>query len=86
LIIFQNTKTNIEDGYRTVFYEDSASLFYRIFKSYLYDKVQEQWIIEGMVYFNRSNKHFQDVIKDLMELMTEGEELVPLQDDIFCFD
>jgi len=52
----------------------------------LYDKVQEQWIIEGMVYFNRSNKHFQDVIKDLMELMTEGEELVPLQDDIFCFD
>lgn len=45
LIIFQNTKTSIEDGYRTVFYEDSASLFHRVFHSYLYDKVKDKWIV-----------------------------------------
>ena len=52
----------------------------------LYDKVRDKWMIEGMVNYNRSNKHFQDVMRDLIELLTEGEELVPLQDHTFHFD
>ena len=39
-----------------------------------------------MVNYNRSNKHFHDISKELIDLITEGEELVPLQDDTFCFD
>jgi hypothetical protein len=76
----------MEDGYRTVFYADSTSLFRRMYRSYLYDKIVDKWISEGMVYFNRSNKHLQDVMKELIDLMTEGEEIVPLQEDVFCFD
>jgi hypothetical protein len=86
LTIIQHLETNIEEGYRTVFYSDSTSLFKRIYRSYLYDKIREKWIVEGMVNYNRANKHFQDVSKELIDLMTEGEELVPLQDDTFCFD
>ena len=86
LVIFQQVETTIEEGYRTVFYADPTSLYRRIFKSYLFDKIKEQWIIEGMVHFNRSNKHFQDVARELIDLLSEGEELVPLQDDTFSFD
>ena len=39
-----------------------------------------------MIHFNRSNKHFQDVARELIDLLSEGEELVPLQDDTFSFD
>lgn len=86
LVIFQNVETNMEDGYRTVFYADSTSLFKRIYRSYLYDKIKDKWISEGMVFFNRNNKHFQDVMRELIDLMTEGEEITPLQDDTFSFD
>lgn len=73
LVIFQHVETNIEDAYRTVFYADSTSLFKRIYRSYLYDKIADRWIVEGMVHYNRSNKHFQDVIRELIDLMSEGE-------------
>lgn len=39
-----------------------------------------------MVSYHRSNKHFQDVMRDLIDLLGEGEELVPLQDSTFYFD
>lgn len=68
LVIFQHVETNIEDAYRTVFYADSTSLFKRIYRSYLYDKIVDRWIVEGMVNYNRSNKHFQDVMKELIDL------------------
>jgi hypothetical protein len=86
LTIIQNLDTRLEDGYRFVFYSDLSSLYSRIYRSYLYDKIKDKWLIEGMVNYNRSNKHFQDVIRELMDLMTEGEELVPLQDETFYFD
>ena len=78
--------TRLEDGYHVVFYADLSTLYRRIYRSVLYDKVRDKWLIEGMVSYNRSNKHFQDVMKDLIDLMTEGEELVPLEDSIFHFD
>ena len=56
-----------------MFYSDSFSLYERIFKAYLHNKIQDKWIIQGMVSYNRSNKHFQDIMKELMELITEGE-------------
>jgi hypothetical protein len=86
LTIIQNFDTRLEDGHRFVFYSDSSSLYSRVYRSYLYDKIRDKWLIEGMVGYNRSNKHFQDVIRELMDLMTEGEELVALQDDTFHFD
>lgn len=39
-----------------------------------------------MVSYNRTNKHFQDIMKKLIDLMTEGEELVPLVNPTFYFD
>lgn len=63
-----------------------STLYKRVYRSVLYDKVRDKWLIEGMVSYNRSNKHFQDVMKDLIDLMTEGEELVPLEDPTFHFD
>lgn len=84
--IIQNMETSLEDGHRMVFYTDLSSLYKRVYRSVLYDKVRDKWLIEGMVNYNRSNKHFQDVIRDLMDLLTEGEELVPLQDATFHFD
>ena len=63
-----------------VFYTDLLSLYHKIYRSWLYDKIADRWFIEGMSHFNRSNKHFQDILSKLIELVTEGEELVPLQD------
>lgn len=34
----------------------------------------------------RSNKHFQDCVNDLVELVTEGEEIVPLCNEDYSFD
>lgn len=70
LSIIQNMDTGLEDGHRLVFYSDLSSLYSRIYRSYLYDKIKDKWLIEGMVSYNRSNKHFQDVIRELMDLMT----------------
>jgi hypothetical protein len=84
--IVQNMETVVEDGHRVVFFADLSSLYRRVYRSVLYDKVKEKWLVEGMVNYNRSNKHFQDVMRDLIELMTEGEELVALQDATFHFD
>jgi hypothetical protein len=86
ITIVQNMETSIEDAHRVVFYADLSSLYKRIYRSVLYDKVRDKWLIEGMVNYNRSNKHFQDVMRDLIDLMTEGEELVPLQNATFHFD
>lgn len=76
--IIQNMPTRLEDGHHVVFYADLSTLYKRVYRSVLYDKVRDKWLIEGMVSYNRSNRHFQDVMKDLIDLMTEGEELVPL--------
>jgi hypothetical protein len=84
--IIQNMETKLEDGHRIVFYADLSTLYKRVYRSVLYDKVRDKWLIEGMINYNRSNRHFQDVIKDLIDLVTEGEELVPLQDPTFYFD
>jgi hypothetical protein len=79
-------ETTIEDAHKIVFYADLSSFYKRIFRSLLYDKVNDKWLIEGMVNYQRSNKHFQDVMRDLIDLLTEGEELVPLQNPTFHFD
>jgi hypothetical protein len=70
ITIVQNMETSIEDGHRVLFYADLSSLYRRIYRSVLCDKVRDRWLIEGMVNYNRSNKHFQDVMRDLIELMT----------------
>jgi hypothetical protein len=86
LTVVQHSSTEIEDAHRIVYYSDLGSLAKRIYRSLLYDKVRDKWLIEGMVSYNRTNKHFQDVMKKLIDLMTEGEELVPLIDSTFYFD
>lgn len=86
ITIVQNMETSIEDAHRVVFYSDLSNLYRRIYRSVLCDKVRDRWLIEGMVNYNRSNKHFQDVIRDLIDLITDGEELVPLQNPTFHFD
>lgn len=86
LIIVQNVETSIKDCSRFVFYTDIFSLGHQIFRSFLYDKIKEKWLIEGMVHYNRSNKTLQSTMNRLIELVSEGEELVPLQDDTYCFD
>ena len=70
ITIIQNMETSIEDAHRVVFYADLISLYRRIYRSVLSDKVKDRWLIEGMVNYNRSNKHFQDVMRDLIELIT----------------
>ena len=84
--IVQHCPTDIEDGHRILYYSDLSSLAKRIYRCLLYDKVKDRWLIEGMVSYNRTNKHFQDVMKKLIDLMTEGEELVPLINPTFYFD
>lgn len=64
--IVQNMESGVEDGHRMVFYADLSSLYKRVYRSVLYDKVRDKWLIEGMINYNRSNKHFQDVMRDLM--------------------
>lgn len=63
-------ETVIEDGHHIAFYADLSSLYRRVYRSVLYDKIRDKWMIEGMVNYNRSNKHFQDVMRDLIELLT----------------
>jgi hypothetical protein len=65
-------ESDIEDAHKIVFYTDLSSFQSKIFRSLLYDKIKDKWLIEGIVNYNRSNKHFQDVMKDLIELITEG--------------
>ena len=69
-----------------MFYADLQSLSSRIFRSYLYDKIEDAWLIEGMVHYTRSNKNFQDVMNELVDLMTDGEEFFPLTDYEYYFD
>jgi hypothetical protein len=39
-----------------------------------------------MVHYTRSNKQFQDCVSELIELITEGEEVFPLVNDKYHFD
>jgi hypothetical protein len=68
--IIQNMETILEDAHHVVFYADLSTLYKRIYRSVLYDKVRDKWLIEGMVNYNRSNKHFQDVMRDLIDLIS----------------
>jgi len=72
ITIIQNMETTIEDGHKMVFYSDLSTFYKRIYRSVIYDKVKDKWLMEGMVNYNRSNKHFQDVMTDLIDLLTEG--------------
>ena len=62
------------------------SLPQKIFRTYLFDKIEDKWLIEGMVNYSRSNKMFQDCMNELIELMNEGEEVFPLVNDLYYFD
>lgn len=73
ITIFQNIDTLIQDSHQLVFFTDLTTLYSRIFRSYLYSKIYDEWIIEGMVHYSRDNRHFQDCMADLTEMMTEGE-------------
>ena len=72
IIIIQHAPTDIEDAHRMVFFRDLGSLWVRLYRSCLYDKVKDLWLIEGMVHYTRRNKHFQDIVKELIELISEG--------------
>ena len=65
--------TDIEDGYRTVFYTNLNTIYKRIYRSYLYNKIKDEWIIEGMINYNRSTKHFQTITKKLIDFLLDGE-------------
>ena len=73
VLIFQNIDTQIEDSYRLVFFTDIPSFYARVFRSYLYSKIFDKWVIEGMVHYNRDNRHFQDCMQELVDLMGDGE-------------
>jgi hypothetical protein len=78
--------TTFESFHGVVFYTDLVSLPQRVFRSYLFDKIEDKWLIEGMASYNRSNKMFQDCILELVDMLTEGEEVVPLSNDTYWFD
>lgn len=60
LTIIQGVKTDIDDCHQMIFYKDPLTLFESIFRSYLYDKICDKWIIEGIVQYNRNPKDYQD--------------------------
>ena len=72
-IIVQNIDTKIEDSYRLIFYTDLSTLYSKIFKSFLYSRIYEKWVIEGMVHYSRDNRHFQDCLSEITDLLSEGE-------------
>ena len=86
ILIVQNVDTIIEDSYRLIFYTDLSTLYSKVFKSFLYSRIYEKWVIEGMIRFNRDNRHFQDCLSEITDLLSEGEELFPLQNSDYCFD
>lgn len=86
IFIFQNIDTDIEDSYRLVFFTDNPTIYARIFRSYLYSRIYDKWVIEGMVHYNRDNRHFQDCMQELVDLMSDGEELFPLCNSDYDFD
>ena len=45
IIIIQGVETIIEDGHGLIFYNDTSTLYARIFKSYLHTKIKDKWII-----------------------------------------
>lgn len=70
LTIIQGVKTEISDTYRMIFYKDTLSVYESIFRSYLYDKVCDKWIIEGIVQYNRNPKDYQDSMAKLADLIS----------------
>jgi hypothetical protein len=50
----------LDDAHGIVFFSDLLSIQQRIFRSFLYDKIEDRWLIEGMIGYTRSNKNFQD--------------------------
>lgn len=45
VIIIQNVDTQIEDSYRMIFFTDLTTLYAKIFRSFLYAKIYDKWII-----------------------------------------
>jgi hypothetical protein len=39
-----------------------------------------------MVHYSRDNRHFQDILQELTDLLTEGEEFFPLCNGEYSFD
>lgn len=39
-----------------------------------------------MVHYSRDNRHFQDILQELTDLLTEGEEFFPLANGEYSFD
>ena len=72
LTLIQGVETSITDGHRLVFFTDEGSLYSRIFRSFLHDKIKDKWIIEGMVHYNRSQKTYHDNMAELADLLGEG--------------
>ena len=69
IIIVQDVPTAIESCHGIVFYTDLLTLPQRVFRAYLFDKIEDKWLIEGMVSYSRSNKMFQDCVAELVEMM-----------------
>lgn len=45
VIIIQNIDTQLEDSHKIVFFTDLTTLYSKVFKSYLYSRVYDKWII-----------------------------------------
>lgn len=85
-VIIQNCPTNIEECDGVVFYTRNCNFYERLFRSYLYTKIKDEWLVQGIVGFRNNSRDLHVKWHELCELVTKGEEFSAISENDYCMD